>query len=588
MNHLFAIHADITRLAADAIVYSTTRGLHMNGLLYASFSRADAGFEAACTAARERTKTFAVGDAFVIGACAPGDGGAGARQAPVVIGVIALTSESRRADYVAGRVVPAMSAVDEIRAAVTGSVSCAVEVLRAAGRKGRLLVVVPLFLQGLGGGRHQSHALVEAQVRATLVELDRHEELDIALAAYTDELYRVLLDARRKVTPVAPMTVPRELVAAFRAREGVLFVGSGVSLPADLPGWSDLIQELREQLELARDDHDGVDDFLDLAQWHRENIPASAVNGLGKVVGALFGRKRRPTLAHYLLLALGARTLITTNYDRLLEEASIGLGHQPHTIVDAKDVPRAIDEDQRAVVKLHGDAERPDSIVLSRDDYDHFETDHQAMALLVQGLLLTRTFLFVGYSLRDPDFRRLHARIARMLGESQRKAHATTFDRPKLHAITQWDKKNVSLVPLEPTPDHEGALARWLDGLVDAVRAEPVLLAPAVDMPATPDIAALREHLCHAGEALERAVESVADARQAHLVAQGLEALVQLGWKPNGRRLWELWKILGERAGAPERTRLLRRALAATESAGARELVESLLATPAVDPTSST
>ena len=55
-----------------------------------------------------------------------------------------------------------------------------------------------------------------------------------------------------------------------------------------------------------------------------------------------------------------------------------------------------------------------------RFDYATFFERRPAMAILLEGLLLNQTFFFVGYSLRDPNFRQVFSRIARMLREARR------------------------------------------------------------------------------------------------------------------------------------------------------------------------
>jgi hypothetical protein len=56
-------------------------------------------------------------------------------------------------------------------------------------------------------------------------------------------------------------------------------------------------------------------------------------------------------------------------------------------------------EATRWLLKLHGTVERPESIVLSREDYLHWEEQGSAFGAVVQALLLTRHLLFVGYGL---------------------------------------------------------------------------------------------------------------------------------------------------------------------------------------------
>jgi hypothetical protein len=58
--------------------------------------------------------------------------------------------------------------------------------------------------------------------------------------------------------------------------------------------------------------------------------------------------------------------------------------------------------------------------VLCRDDYDEFFEYQPAMALLLEGLLLDRTFFFLGYGLPNSDSRRVQGRVGRILRDAQR------------------------------------------------------------------------------------------------------------------------------------------------------------------------
>jgi SIR2-like protein len=60
------------------------------------------------------------------------------------------------------------------------------------------------------------------------------------------------------------------------------------------------------------------------------------------------------------------------------------------------------------LLKLHGCVCRQlDDIVLTRGDYLRYADRRAALAGIVQALLITRDMLFVGFSLRDPNFLRV-------------------------------------------------------------------------------------------------------------------------------------------------------------------------------------
>src|SRR5262249_53116494 len=153
--------------------------------------------------------------------------------------------------------------------------------------------------------------------------------------------------------------------------------------------------------------------------------------------------------------------VITTNYDHLLEQTLTALRRHPISIVRQEDVPRTGQREGIYVVKLHGDVGDAENLVLTRDAYDTFFHCRPAMALLLEGLLLNETFFFVGYSLRDPNFRQIYARISGMLHDALRPAFATILypDRGTgKYLKRQWGQKGLNLVLFEANatpPEHQ-------------------------------------------------------------------------------------------------------------------------------------
>lgn|GEM_PF-3001223 len=227
-----------------------------------------------------------------------------------------------------------------------------------------------------------------------------------------------------------------------RAREGslVLFVGAGVSVGAGLPTWRDLLSPLAA--EVGADPK--TDDPLDIAQWSVIRHGRSTL--LGHVQTAI-GCARQPGALHSALARIPAPVVFTTNYDQLLELA-IGAeqGVPPDAIVEDGHVG-FIDEARRTtVVKLHGCLSLPRTIVLTRDDYEAYADEHRAMIAYLQSLLATRTILFVGASLSDPNFLVIHAAIRRALGQYQRTAFLLDAGPHKEIQVQDWARRGIEML----------------------------------------------------------------------------------------------------------------------------------------------
>jgi hypothetical protein len=557
-GHLFIAPGDITRLAAHAIAYSSSTELGEYGALYPAFRDHVTGFAPWFEGlSRERGGQCRVGETFWLPLSR--------ETRPHGVVVVVAAGGPRTAE-------------DKARLAVRAAIDAAVPRLReAVGPAARLLIALPTFRIGMGGDRDHRLRSARAQVSAALDAMERHAGVDVAILTYTSAIYQIFLEARRQVLgePPADPAYPRELERALVDGECVLFVGAGLSRGAGLPDWGQLVDRMARELGIAA--HERLDN-PDLAQWYRERFSPGA---LAAVIRETFGDPALaplPTLAHFLLMSLPVHHVITTNYDDLLERALVALKRHPVKVVRQEDVARMGWSEGVHVVKLHGDAAEAEGIVLCRDDYDEFFDRRPALALLLEGLLLNRTFFFIGYGLRDPNFRQVYSRIARMLREARKPAFATSFESAGdagPYIARQWQEKQLHLIgiPGSTADERERYLVRFLDRLADRVVSRSPRLVLARDVEVPPRLVRIRELMQRVGEelmALCRAGEPGAGSpRDVHHLAEILRFLAGHGWRPpreSGMLLSQLWLRLAACSADPaERRRLLVAALETAE-----------------------
>lgn len=153
-----------------------------------------------------------------------------------------------------------------------------------------------------------------------------------------------------------------------------LLVGSGLSRAAGIPtGWEITLDLIREVAKLR-----GIDGHSDWSQWYQDEFdkepryseildalgstPSERRSILHRYIEAGEGEEpREPTNAYRSiarLVAMGAiRVIITTNFDRLLENALRELGIEP-TVVASEDALKGatpLVHSASTVIKLHGD-----------------------------------------------------------------------------------------------------------------------------------------------------------------------------------------------------------------------------------------
>ncbi|WKN47428.1 SIR2 family protein [Nocardioides sp. Arc9.136] len=269
----------------------------------------------------------------------------------------------------------------------------------AGGRVKPVLAVPVLGLEGGGHDRDRGEVLQE--LLAGLLDAVQRVDLDVAVVVPDAAVHAAAQHVRAGLAaPPLEEGLAAEadrLGALARRGDLALFLGAGVSVPAGLPSWGRMLRLLAERTG----GHDGpaVDrlTLLDRAQLLEQRVP-----DLGERVAELCGGAERGSLAHGLLAGLGCRATVTTNYDRLYETAVRAAGGDVAVLPWASPLEAA-----GWVLKLHGDVDHPESIVLTRRDVVRFTAEVGPTGAMLQNLLLTRHLLVVGSSMTDDNVVRL-------------------------------------------------------------------------------------------------------------------------------------------------------------------------------------
>jgi len=118
---------------------------------------------------------------------------------------------------------------------------------------------------------------------------------------------------------------------------------------------------------------------------------------------------------------------VTTNFDTLFEVAA-QTGNRKLAVLPND--PR--DSGGRWLLKMHGSVDDPQRIVMTRSDFLDMPRQYGALLGLVQGLLLMRHMMFVGYSLKDEDFQELISEVRAARGGTTGRGTVLTLFRDEL------------------------------------------------------------------------------------------------------------------------------------------------------------
>ena len=195
-----------------------------------------------------------------------------------------------------------------------------------------------------------------------------------------------------------------------------IFAGAGFSRDAGFVDWKTLLRPIAEDLDL---DVEKEWDLVTLAQYHT-NINHANRAKLNQLLVTEFSTTVKPTENHAILARLPISTFWTTNYDNLLESAL----EQNEKVADVKFTVKhlATTKPKRdaVVYKMHGDANHAAEAVLIRDDYERYHLLMQPFITALSGDLISKTFLFLGFSFTDPNLEYILSRVRVQYGKDQR------------------------------------------------------------------------------------------------------------------------------------------------------------------------
>lgn len=200
----------------------------------------------------------------------------------------------------------------------------------------------------------------------------------------------------------------RDFSRAIADESAGIFVGAGTSMAAGYPSWKKLLEEIAEELGLELADQD---DLAAIAQWA---IRADGLNR-ARVNATLFdqiGPDRTIPPALEVIARLPLRHIWTTNYDRLIERALSKIG-RPYDLkaTRAQLSVKGAQPGSVKIYKMHGTIDDTNGLVISTDDYELYRDNRGPFLNLLEAEMMSRTFLFTGVSLTDPNIRHVLSSI---------------------------------------------------------------------------------------------------------------------------------------------------------------------------------
>ncbi|MCK8126303.1 SIR2 family protein [Pseudoalteromonas sp. 2CM39R] len=265
----------------------------------------------------------------------------------------------------------------------------------------------------------------------------------------------------------------RKLKEIYSRGAIIPFIGAGMSMPSDYPGWTKFLYQVLDETTVSKavfDEAITQGQYEEAAQMLSDALPAGCfLEHVENAFGAnqeIFGVVQR-------LPQIFKQAVVTTNFDNVLtrcyenansnfEEELLGPA--------AEELPRALGENRRVLVKLHGKASSSRNRILTKDEYDKHYQDDQALESVIEATS-NRTLLFLGCSLTVDRTIKCLKRIIDKKGPENVPRHYAFLKlnegEDRIARKNQLGEANI--FPIWYTDDHDESIEALLEKLTEGV-----------------------------------------------------------------------------------------------------------------------
>lgn len=207
----------------------------------------------------------------------------------------------------------------------------------------------------------------------------------------------------------------QDYVKAIRNGNAAIFAGAGLSRPSGFVVWKELLRPLADNIGLNIDqEHDltAVAQYVRNQNGNRYSINSNLLEA--------YCRDVEVNENVSIITRLPIFTYWTTNYDKLIEDGLRNANRNPDVKIESKQLPNTKRDRDAIVYKMHGDIEHVADAVLTKDDYIKYDKKYPFFKNVLQSDLISKTFLFIGFSFEDPNLDNILNQIKLLMDENVR------------------------------------------------------------------------------------------------------------------------------------------------------------------------
>lgn len=203
------------------------------------------------------------------------------------------------------------------------------------------------------------------------------------------------------MTPLHVLDTLNHIVSEIKLNNLSIFAGAGLSVASGYVDWKKLVTRFCDILDI-----DVGDDLTNIAQYYEEKYNRQSMcESIIREFNSFNNKDDNYNLN--LIASLPVDSYWTTNYDSLIEDKLSEFGRPYQKIIDQSQFKNRKPFTEVRVYKMHGDKDVPDNVVITKNDYDTYDENRWFFTQALLYELVTKTFLFIGFSFSDPNLDRI-------------------------------------------------------------------------------------------------------------------------------------------------------------------------------------
>lgn len=243
-------------------------------------------------------------------------------------------------------------------------------------------------------------------------------------------------------------SIPTELLKDIKSGKCIPFVGAGVTTEGHRKD-EKFVDYIKKQCNYPKRRAQTFPEIMQHYCTYKNNgnknkLINEIINWVEQYTGGDVHYRDATEFYHEIARVPFFKHFITTNWDPFCERELNVLV----PMIEDRDIP-FWDDAKRQVLKIHGCVTRPHTIIATRDDYDRCINEKYTGAIFtrLRDLMATRSFIFIGFSINDPDFKIIYDEVIQNLAE-YRKGDWVIDSEPNPQTVDEWKNRGVRLIAM--------------------------------------------------------------------------------------------------------------------------------------------